>query len=196
MEMGHCAVTPDDGLTHDGGTLVLLGPDEPAFWATFTDSSEYQDGQSDPMDRWSQRVIDEIAKTAGGVAYYPFGGAPFLPFYTWALRTGRAWASPIGFLVHDIAGLFASYRGAVWLPEKRETMSAVQPCLTCDARCRPACPVGAFNHGYDVAACKSHLNTERSVPCLTQGCQARRACPVGADRRLDAQAAFHMEAFR
>ncbi|MEN9012188.1 MAG: ferredoxin, partial [Yoonia sp.] len=122
--------------------------------------------------------------------------APFLPFYTWALRTGRAWASPIGFLVHDIAGLFASYRGAVWLPEKRETMSAVQPCLTCDARCRPACPVGAFNDGYDVAACKSHLNTERSVPCLTQGCQARRACPVGADRRLDAQAAFHMEAFR
>ena len=117
MSMGHFSVQQSDGLDHDHGTLILLGPDEPAFWGLFSASPEYLDGNPDPMDRWSRRMIDAIATKTGGVAYYPFGGPPFQPFYTWALRSGRAWASPIGFLVHDIAGLFASYRGAVWVPE-------------------------------------------------------------------------------
>ncbi len=196
MEMGHCPVLPDDMLPHEGGTIILIGPDEPAFWPIFTQSPEYQDGEADPLDRWSRRVVGRLAADCGGAAYYPFGGAPFLPFYTWALRTGRAWASPIGFLVHDIAGLFASYRGAIWVPEDRKPMQSSQPCVSCDAPCKTACPVDAFTDGYDVQACKSYLNTAQGASCLGHGCKARRACPVGADRRLDAQAAFHMEAFR
>lgn len=194
--MGHCPALPTDGLGHDHGTLVLLGPDEPKFWPMFTQTSEYGDGAADPLDRWSRRVIDDIATHAGGVAYYPFGGAPFLPFYTWALRTGQAWASPIGFLVHSGAGLFASYRGAVWIAEDRAPVTAVQPCLTCAAPCKPACPVDAFADGYDVSACKTYLKTAQGASCLSHGCKARGACPVGAGGRLPAQAAFHMEAFR
>ncbi|MFT4743004.1 MAG: epoxyqueuosine reductase [Yoonia sp.] len=195
IEMGHCTIMPSDGLTHDHGTLVLLGPDEPAFWPMFVQTLEYNDGAPDPMDRWSRRTIDVVADQAKGVAYYPFGDAPFLPFYTWALRTSRAWASPIGFLVHERSGLFASYRGAVWIPENRQTAPAILPCMSCDAPCKTACPVGAFTQGYDVAACKSHLNAPQGASCLSDGCKARRACPVGADLRLSAQAAFHMEAF-
>ena len=194
--MGHCPASPDDALPHVDGTIVLLGPDEPDFWPVFTQSVEYNDGAADPLDRWSRRVIDKVAADHGGVAYYPFGGAPYRPFYTWALRTGRAWASPIGFLVHDVAGLFASFRGAIWLPDARSAVTATQPCVTCDAPCKSVCPVDAFSQGYDVAACKSYLNTDAGASCLTKGCQARRACPVGAGRRLDVQAAFHMEAFR
>lgn len=196
IEMGHCPIMPSDGLGPDHGTLVLLGPDEPAFWPMFTQTPEYNDGASDPMDRWSRRIIDAIAAWAAGAAYYPFGGEPFLPFYTWALRTGHAWASPIGFLVHDKAGLFASYRGAIWVPENWPVVPAIQPCLTCHAPCKTACPVDAFAQGYDVSACKSHLNTPQGASCLSDGCKARRACPVGVDLRLPAQAAFHMEAFR
>jgi len=196
MEMGRCAVRPDDGLAEAGGSLVLLGPDEPAFWPLFTQTPEHADGAADPLDRWSRRVVGAVAEAAGGKAYYPFGGAPFRPFYTWALRTGRAWASPIGFLVHEATGLFASYRGAVWMPNDATVCQGRLPCLTCHAPCKTACPVGAFDDGYDVAACKSHLNTARGASCLTDGCQARRACPVGQSRRLPAQAAFHMEAFR
>lgn len=194
--MGHCPVLPTDGIDQDHGTLVLLGPEEPAFWPMFTQTPEYNDGDADPMDRWSHRIIDGIATQVGGAAYYPFGGVPFLPFYTWALRTGQAWASPIGFLVHQHAGLFASYRGAVWVPEDRAVEMATQPCLTCAAPCKPACPVGAFADGYDVATCKSYLKTAPGASCLSYGCKARGACPVGAGRRLPAQAAFHMEAFR
>lgn len=195
MSMGHCSVLQSDGLDHDDGTLVLLGPDEPAFWGLFSRSPEYRDGQPDPMDRWSRRVIDVIAAKAGGMAYYPFGGPPFQPFYTWALRSGRAWASPIGFLVHDIAGLFASYRGAVWVPEARAAEQGSNPCTTCPAPCKTACPVDALRDTYDVAACKTYLATTAGTACMTTGCAARRSCPVGASRRLPAQAAFHMEAF-
>ena len=196
IEMGHCPVVPSDGLAHDHGTLVLLGPDEPTFWPMFNQTPEYNDDASDSLDRWSRRTIDAIAARAHGAAYYPFGGEPFLPFYTWALRTGQAWASPIGFLVHKNAGLFASYRGAVWISEDRPIQTATQPCVTCDAPCKAACPADAFAQGYDVAACKAHLNAPQGASCLLDGCMARRACPVGTDLRISAQAAFHMKAFR
>lgn len=193
--LGRCPLEVSDGLHHQGGSLALLGPDEPCFWPLFTDAPEYRDGQPDPMDRWSRRVIDALAADAGGVGYYPFGGAPFHPFYSWALRTGAAWASPIGFLVHETAGLFASYRGAIWLPEVYVPTTGTKPCLTCDAPCKTACPVGAFSDGYDVSICKTHVQSPQGVQCLTTGCAARRACPVGANRRIPAQSAFHMEAF-
>ena len=43
------------------GTLVLLGPREPGFWPAFTASPEYADAAPDPMDRWSSRVIGDLA---------------------------------------------------------------------------------------------------------------------------------------
>lgn len=193
--LGTCATLPED----DCGTLqtiVLIGPLEPAFWATFQDSSEYSDGAPDPMDRWSQRTIDAIAKRHNARAVYPFGGPPFLPFFTWAVRTGRFWPSPIGFLVHDTVGLFASFRGALVLPDSVPDDTRDNPCLTCkDQPCQTACPVDAFNDGYDVAACKSHLTASAGGNCLSNGCLARRACPIGRARRLPAQSAFHMKAF-
>ncbi|MDG1376841.1 MAG: ferredoxin [Yoonia sp.] len=195
MSMGHCSVLQNDGLDNDHGALILLGPDEPAFWRIFSSSPEYRDGHPHPMDRWSRRVIDVIAEQAKGVAYYPFGGPPFQPFYSWAIRSGRAWASPIGFLVHDIAGLFASYRGAVWVPEAIPADASRNPCPTCHAPCKTACPVDALRDTYDVAACKTYIASAAGTACMTTGCAARRSCPVGASRRLPAQAAFHMEAF-
>lgn len=194
--LGHCPLEPADKLPHAGGTLLLLGPDEPEFWPVFAASPEYADGLPDPLDRWSTRVIDALAKPAGGVPYYPFGDAPYHPFYTWALRSGQAWPSPIAFLVHADRGLFVSYRAAVWMPKTMPVIAAPKPCDTCAAPCATACPVDAFADGYAVDACRSYLYTPDGADCVTQGCAARRACPVGAGRRLSAQSAFHMEAFQ
>ncbi|WP_458791762.1 ferredoxin [Yoonia sp. MH D7] len=191
--LGQCPLEERDGLSHHGGSLILLGPDEPQFWPVFTQSAEYNDDQPDPMDRWSRRIIDGLAARSNGTAYYPFGGAPFHPFYTWALRSGRAWASPIGFLVHDVAGLFVSYRGTIWVPQTCAITARDMPCNTCAAPCKTACPVDALADGYDVATCKTYIG--ENTACVTTGCAARRACPVGAHRRLPAQSAFHMEAF-
>jgi len=181
-----------------GGSLHLIGPDEPHFWGIFANSPEFADKAPSPMDRWSKRVLDGVAAELDGEALYPFGGAPFHPFFTWALETGRFFSSPINFLVHDTEGLFVSFRGAIVLSDEPPSKpSAPSPCETCkDQPCKTACPVGAFDDGYDVPACKSYLNAPAGADCMAKGCAARRACPIGQGNRLPAQANFHMEAFK
>lgn len=177
-------------------TTTLIGPDEPRFWPIFCQSAEYTDGKAHPMDRWSRRIITQIATTMNAEPVFPFGGPPYEPFYTWAVQSGRFWPSPIGFLVHDEAGLFASFRGAIRWQTTPKAVHSTKPCNTCnDTPCLSACPVGAFDDGYDVAACKAHVISDAGAQCRTAGCLARRACPVGQGNRLPAQAAFHMEAF-
>jgi len=188
IPLGHCA--------YENGTLILIGPDEPTFWAHFKKSPEFSDGLTDPLDRWSTRVLPPFAKLFDGKAHFPFGGPPYQPFYTWALNTGRFFTSPIGFLVHDTRGLFASFRGAIWVPLNIKAEVGVNPCTACDAPCKTACPVGAFDDGYDVMSCKSHINSDAGADCITQGCRARRACPVYQDNRRPEQAKLHMESFR
>ncbi|SLN67906.1 ferredoxin [Roseisalinus antarcticus] len=133
---------PQDGLA-EAGTLALLSPAEPAFWARFTASAEYADGAPDPLDRWSRRVIDALAEAFGATALYPFGGPPWHPFIGWAQRSGRAHVSPVGLMVHDRAGLFLSYRGALALPARLPAQARPPaPCDGCAAPCLTTCPVG------------------------------------------------------
>ena len=176
-------------------TITLIGPEEPRFWDIFTASPEYLDGAPDPLDRWSQRVLKRVANDLEAEALFPFGGPPYAPFFTWAVQSGRFWASPIGFLVHDQYGLFVSFRGALRRKGKAKPFTSEKPCTTCAQPCATACPVGAFDDGYDVAACRAHVMSEAGLDCRSSGCLARRACPVGQGNRLPAQAAFHMEAF-
>ena len=188
---------PEDGVPVDCGTLVLLGPDEPGFWPHFCTSPEGRDGAPDPIDRWSRRVIRDLAATFGGVAVFPFDGPPWLPFTAWAQRTGRVWTSPVGMLVHDETGLFFSCRGAMALPQKLALAAAsVRPCDTCAAPCLDACPPRALTcAGYDVPACHGFLDTAAGMECMARGCAVRRACPVGMGRRLAAQSAYQMAQF-
>lgn len=189
-------ITPADDLPCDTGSLLLISPSEPEFWPHFTTAPEYSDGMPNPLDRWSRRIGDQLAQDFEARALYPFGGPPFQPFYTWALRSGRAWASPIGFLVHDTGGLFISYRMALLVPWRASVATGQRPCDTCEGNpCATACPAGAFIGGYDVPACKGHLHSDEGQDCMAQGCAARRACPVGQGTRLPAQAQFHMKDF-
>ncbi|MEC3861426.1 ferredoxin [Mesobacterium sp. TK19101] len=196
---GVLEVTDSDGAPEGCASLVLLGPDEPAFWPLFSTSDEYFDGNPDPLDRWSKRVIGALAREWGGHAVFPSDGPPYPPFIAWARDSDHAWVSPVGLLVHDAAGLFISYRGAVALPQVVQAAPVgVMPCLSCHAApCTTACPVGALSLAeYDVAACKAHLRSDLGHDCRDNGCLARRACPVAVDfERLPVQSAFHMAAF-
>ena len=181
------------------GTVLLLGPREPGFWGSFTQSREYRDGTPNPMDRWSARVLTGLAVAFNAQPFFPFGGPPYRPFYQWALRTGRCHPSPISLLVHDNAGLFVSFRGALALQQRLDLPPAPpNPCSACTRKpCQSACPVSAFENGtYAVNKCQAYLAQPQGAACMSQGCAARRACPVSATYgRVAAQSALHMQAF-
>lgn len=192
----------DDPDTPEGTrTMLLLGPLEPGFWAEVTRSPEFTDGRSDPLDRWSRRVIGTWACDLGDgtKALFPFGGPPWHPFIRWAQASGRAHISPVGLLVHDSAGLMISYRGALALKTRIDLPNPPPtPCASCTHRpCTLACPVSALTPtSYDVPACKSHLDTAAGLDCHGRGCAVRRSCPVSRGHgRAEAQSAFHMRSF-
>jgi ferredoxin len=197
---GVVGLTAADGLPPRFGTLALLSPDEPGFWPHVEASPEFRDGAPDPLDRWSRRTIEALAAKVGGMAVFPFGGPPWHPFFAWALRSGRAWKSPMQLLVHDRMGLMASYRGGIALPVPAPPdppAAAPAPCTDCPAPCLAACPAGAITAGrYDLAACHAWLDTPGGENCLNSGCLARRACPLSASYgRLAGQSAWHMRHF-
>jgi hypothetical protein len=187
-----------DGLPEDHQTLLMLGP-SPEFWPHFKTTPEYQDGAPDPIDRWSTRIINQLASALNATAFLPFGGPPYAPFLTWALKTNRAWSSPVGMLVHDTTGLMVSYRGALTFRDRLDLpATSEKPCDACAAPCVTACPVNALSadHGYNTDACHAHLRTPEGETCRINGCIARRSCPVstGANRTSE-QSAHHMSYF-
>jgi epoxyqueuosine reductase len=190
---------PGDAASDGTGTLVMLGPDEPAFWDLFTASAEYRDDHPHALDRWSKRVLSDLAAPLLARAVFPYDGPPYAPFLRWAERCGTSWSSPVGLLVHDVAGLFISFRAALLVPERLDLpLSTSKPCLSCtDQPCVTACPVGALTPGepYDVPACMAHIKSPDGAECR-QGCLVRRACPISQRfGRVPEQSAFHMRAF-
>lgn len=198
--MGAFHPAPEDGVPDGIGTVVLLGPREPGFWAHVTAEPEFADGAADPLDRWSRRVIGRIACEMGEKAYFPFGGPPWRPFIAWAHRSGRAWASEVGILVHDTAGLMVSYRGALGLRARLALPPrGTRPCDRCPEKpCLTACPVGALTgRGYDIPACRTYIGSAAGETCMARGCAVRRSCPAGeAYGRLPEQSAYHMRIFQ
>lgn len=187
-------------------TLILLGATGGSLWPAFSASPEAGDGAKDPLDRWSKRVIEGLAKATGALALFPFGGPPYLPFQRWAQRAEPVNPSPLGLFIHPVYGLWHSYRGALALAEEIATpakASAAHPCDSCqDKPCLSTCPVNAFQPPqegrprYDIAACARHLRAPEGAPCMAKGCLARLACPIGRNFAYSApQAHFHMRAF-
>lgn len=189
---------PSDDPWFEGyQTALMIGPDEPRFWDHFVKQQEYSDGQPDAMDRYSKRVLRQIADEFDGRVFFPSDGPPYPPFIQWALKSG-CYQSPVGLLVHGKAGLFASFRGVVALKEHLGVPArSGSPCDTCAEKpCETACPIGALTpDGYDVAACKAYIGSEAGRACLS-GCKVRLSCAVSQKfGRVTAQSEFHMKAF-
>jgi hypothetical protein len=189
---------PDDAAPDGAGTILLVGNAGSGMWRAF--ATAMPDGPN-PLDHWSESILDAIARRFDATALYPWDGPPYLPFQRWAMKAEPVAPSPLGILVHPEYGLWHGYRGALAyrdvlpVPPRAERTS---PCANCAGRpCLTACPVGAFGEGgYDVPACTGHLRAPAGEDCVALGCRARRACPAGREYVYEpAQAAFHMAAF-
>jgi hypothetical protein len=181
------------------GTIFLLGALGDRMWEVFSGSPEASDARPDPLDRWSRRVIGNLAANLDAVALYPFGGPPYQPFQRWAARGEGAVASPVAMQVTFARGLWASYRGALGFRESVALAGreSANPCPACPAPCLTACPVDAFAGGaYDVPRCVAHITSPAGAACREGGCLVRHACPAGRDVTPPAeQRRFHMDAF-
>ncbi|MBK1669074.1 hypothetical protein CKO28_13630 [Rhodovibrio sodomensis] len=198
---GGFRATAGDGLPEGDGTVLMVGNAGPALWRVFPHAPEARDGAANGLDRWSRRVMTELAARFGARAILPFDGPPYAPFQRWARRAEPVAPSPVGILIHPDYGLWHAYRGALVFARALDLPPAddrPRPCDSCaDQPCLTTCPVEAFSAaGYDVAACSAHIATPDGQDCVDGGCLARRACPVGTAYRYDgAQASWHMRAF-
>jgi hypothetical protein len=96
---------PDDKVPAfaDGApalTVCLFGWTGGKQWPVFARSPEANDGLPDPLNRWSKRLLDCTAEALGAMAFYPFGGPPWLDFQRWALKAEPVHRSPLGLLIH------------------------------------------------------------------------------------------------
>jgi hypothetical protein len=183
-------------------TLVLFGNAGSSIWREFSNSPEYADNKTDPLNRWSGRIGNEMALTLGGQAYFPFGEPPYRPFIKWAKKSETLTPSKLGMLIHPKYGLWHAYRFAITFDSKlslpgSQTVSE-DICSNCvEQPCLNQCPVGAFTgKDYDVESCYHFLKATPAASCHTHTCMARLACPEGAkfNYHLD-HAQFHMKAF-
>ncbi len=188
-------------------TMVLIGNAGPKMWAAFVaaTSADERTSGADPLDGWTRRVLDEAAEELRARALFPFDGPPYHPFQQWALRTGTAFVSPTGPLIHPKFGLWLAYRGALAFQERLDLGAppgAKSPCMTCtDKPCLGACPADAFKPDetqeggavYDASTCVAHIGSTDGKVCFEGGCLARHACPVGQEYAYEVpQANFHM----
>jgi len=189
---------PEDAAPEGSKSVLMIGPDT-GFWDHFKSSPEYSDGQADPLDRWSSRVLTHVAAQVDAKAHFPFGGPPYTPFIAWALRTGQCHVSPIELLVHTKHGLMVSFRGALSFKDYLPIPSnAASPCENCTQKpCKTACPVNVLTSDkYDIPGCREHLRSPAGQSCKTLGCLVRRACPINGSKRDPEQSGFHMAAFQ
>jgi len=183
-------------------SVALVGNIGSSYWPVFSQSLEYHDGKTDPLDRWSRRVAEQLAKEFKTSVVYPFTGPPYYPFQQWAKRAETLTQSPLGLMIHPRYGLWHSYRFGILINDSPvaevETIAVASPCDSCvEQPCLHSCPVVAFSaQGYDVNSCAAYLRTTSDAGCHEQGCLARMACPVGQAYRYEsAQHSFHLNAF-
>ncbi|MGI9291704.1 MAG: ferredoxin [Gammaproteobacteria bacterium] len=195
------AVPPvTDGVSPQ--TLMLFGNAGSSIWKAFSSSTEYRDGEPDPLNRWSERIGNMLADEWGGKALFPFGGPPYQPFLRWAKKAEKLESSQLGMLMHPVYGLWHAYRFAVALPDildmDASSHAEAHACDSCvDKPCLKGCPVNAFDGSrYDLETCYRHLESDPESACHRFGCQARVACPEGINYVYEPDhAAFHMEKF-
>lgn len=164
-----------------GGHVLLIGQEDDIFWP-LVQASPFAHAD-DPMDAYAKEALEQIGDAFGLRAVFPFERYQngYAPFFDWALRSGAAFKSPVGMLVHHEMGLLISYRGGLIVPDwEGEAGRYERPCDRCaDRPCLAACPVAALGDaGYDVDGCRAELRGDDRGNCMNHGCAARRACPI------------------
>ena len=187
-------------LLPEARAAAVVGSGGRAFFDGFAAAPEARDGQRNPLDRYTARVVAgavERALAGSGARHavaYPFGTTPVIPFQRLGRAAGLGGPGPLALQIHPVFGPWWAYRALVVLD--RPLSPEAPPgdgCAGCSAPCVAACPAGAVARaGFDLGAC--HARRLTAVACA-ESCAARIACIRGPEHRYrDEQLAFHMRA--
>lgn len=192
----------------------LIGNSGQDFWQAFTQSREYLQQQTNPIDSYSERIINALATKVSAElnlthvsTAFPSAGPPYYPFQRWAVMAEQLKPSPLGILMHPLYGLWHAYRGAILFAVDGEVFRATEeavnnrsalphPCDSCVQKpCLTTCPVGAFAETYHVSDCANYV-MQKDNDCYNSGCAARLACPYAPQYRYNSQHhCFHLHHF-
>jgi hypothetical protein len=167
-------------LPSEARSLVLLASTGKTFFQKFQESDVLE--EQDPLDTYTKRQIEALVQRHLSLSilslYYPFE-KPFLPFQKLAYLMGWPRPGRLGLVVHPVYGPWVAMRAALALSLPLETAGEALPslCLSCDAPCERACPVGAVGaRGLDILRCGAARLHQQS--CRTY-CAAREHCVYG-----------------
>jgi hypothetical protein len=155
--------------------LGLLIGNTRALWPVFRDALRDPElaAEPDPLDRYTERVID--AAFPGARIYYGhrlYGGA-FVPLQHLAVATGLGWLSPGRLVIHPIYGPWFALRAAVVIAGAPPACAPIpQPC-----RCS--------------AACTTVLSRAQQSMDWRDWAAVRDACSLRAWRYSDDQIRYH-----
>jgi hypothetical protein len=134
-----------DAAARGPGLAALAGPERlgllvgntRALWPVFSDALRDPGlaAERDPLDRYTERVID--AAFPGARIYYahrPYGGA-FVPLQHLAVATGLGWLSPGRLVIHPIYGPWFALRAAVVIEGEPPVRAPIAPPCQCTASC-------------------------------------------------------------
>lgn len=190
-------VTPA-GLRPDYSHAVLLGSGGPAFWEQFDAQTGAGAHAADPLDAYTELVVDDLVAELRPVdpeilAAYPFRHErQIIPFQALTASLTDLQVMPFGVSVDRSYGPWFAWRAVVLtvLPLPADRPRPGDVCTACPAPCTRACPVGAANKaGLDWERCSQF---RLSAADCRETCLAREACPVGARHRYgQEQLAYH-----
>lgn len=189
---------------HSAGdrTEVAVGSAGQPFWDHVSQSQEWREGHSDPVNAYTARTISPLLRADGSeeVIFVFDDDAPnFVEL--WPQTFSRLAQSDLGLMIHPDYGLWLAARAHIILHQATpgiDSGESFDPCNTCaDKPCLSACPIEAFPapQTFDYRACAAHLMSKPA--CFSGGCDARAACPYGQSWQLPKdQAEYHQNRFR
>jgi hypothetical protein len=188
-------------LLPDARAMIVIGNGGAEFWGAYRAycaRHQTHEGRPDPLDRFTQIVIEDVVRPlVGGEAriFYPFRFADEpVSFLRLAECAGLGRPGLTGVLLHPVFGPWIAFRAAIAVPfhlAAPRPSDGFDPCPTCVERaCMPACPAGAVTaRGWDIPRCAAERARDPD-PCAAR-CHARFECVLGREHRYPADALAH-----
>lgn len=175
-----CASETGAPIDAPRGTLGLFVGNTRALWPVFSAARAADPelaASTDPLELYTERVIDQVA--AGARVYYShrtYGGA-FLPLQRLAVAAGIGTLSPTHLVIHPVYGPWFALRAVIVCEGEPPPRRVAPRACTCDERCLDAFTRAAASSG-----------PERWKAWLA----VRDACSAGREHRYsDEQIAYH-----